>query len=92
MGSDTSGFYEALVAALREDPDVILVGEIRDLNTIRTAIVAAETGHLVFTTVHAGDCVGTIERLVAVFPADEQDGVRRQLALVLRAVVTRSTY
>jgi twitching motility protein PilT len=89
VGSDTSGFYEALVAALREDPDVILVGEIRDLNTIRTAIVAAETGHLVFTTVHAGDCVGTIERLVAVFPADEQDGVRRQLALVLRAVVAQ---
>ena len=77
------------MAALRQDPDVILVGEIRDLNTIRTAIVAAETGHLVFTTVHAGDCVGTIERLVAVFPADEQDGVRRQLAMVLRAVVAQ---
>jgi twitching motility protein PilT len=89
VGSDASGFYEALVAALREDPDVILVGEIRDLNTIRTAIVAAETGHLVFTTVHAGDCVGAIERLVAVFPADEQDGVRRQLALVLRAIVAQ---
>jgi len=89
VGSDTPGFYEALVAALREDPDVILVGEIRDLNTIRTAIVAAETGHLVFTTVHAGDCVGAVERLVAVFPADEQDGVRRQLALVLRAVVAQ---
>ena len=72
-----------------EDPDVILVGEIRDLNTIRTAIVAAETGHLVFTTVHAGDCVGAIERLVAVFPADEQDGIRRQLALVLRAIVAQ---
>ena len=55
------------MASLRQDPDVILVGEIRDLNTIRTAIVAAETGHLVFTTVHAGDCVGAIERLVAVF-------------------------
>ena len=68
---------------------MILVGEIRDLNTIRTAIVAAETGHLVFTTVHAGDCVGAIERLVAVFPADEQDGIRRQLALVLRAIVTQ---
>lgn len=89
VGSDTSGFYEALVASLREDPDVILVGEIRDLNTIRTAIVAAETGHLVFTTVHAGDCVGAIERLVAVFPADEQDGIRRQLSLVLRAVITQ---
>ncbi len=89
VGTDTCGFYEALVASLREDPDVILVGEIRDLNTIRTAIVAAETGHLVFTTVHAGDCVGAIERLVAVFPADEQDGIRRQLALVLRAVIAQ---
>lgn len=89
VGLDTPGFYEALVAAMREDPDVILVGEIRDLNTIRTAIVAAETGHLVFTTVHAGDCVGAIERLVAVFPADEQDGIRRQLSLVLRAVITQ---
>jgi len=89
VGTDTSAFYEALVAALRQDPDVILVGEIRDLNTIRTAIVAAETGHLVFTTVHAGDCVGAIERLVAVFPADEQDGIRRQLALVLKAVIAQ---
>jgi twitching motility protein PilT len=89
VGTDTCGFYEALVAALRQDPDVILVGEIRDLNTIRTAIVAAETGHLVFTTVHAGDCVGAIERLVAVFPADEQDGIRRQLALVLRAIIAQ---
>jgi len=89
IGTDASSFHEALVASLRQDPDVILVGEIRDLNTIRTAIVAAETGHLVFTTVHAGDCVGTIERLVSVFPADEQDGIRRQLALVLRAIVAQ---
>jgi twitching motility protein PilT len=89
VGTDASGFYEALVASLREDPDVILVGEIRDLNTIRTAIVAAETGHLVFTTVHASDCVGTIERLVSVFPADEQDGIRRQLSLVLRAIIAQ---
>ena len=89
VGTDASGFYEALVASLRQDPDVNLVGEIRDLNTIRTAIVAAETGHLVFTTVHAGDCVGAIERLVSVFPADEQDGIRRQLALVLRAVIAQ---
>jgi len=89
VGTDASSFYEALVAALRQDPDVILVGEIRDLNTIRTAIVAAETGHLVFTTVHAGDCVGAIERLVSVFPADEQEGIRRQLSLVLRAVIAQ---
>jgi twitching motility protein PilT len=89
VGTDASSFHEALVASLRQDPDVILVGEIREINTIRTAIIAAETGHLVFTTVHAGDCVGTIERLVSVFPADEQDGIRRQLALVLRAVIAQ---
>ncbi len=89
VGADASGFYEALVAALRQDPDVILVGEIRELNTIRTAITAAETGHLVFATVHAGDCVGSVERLVSVFPADEQDGIRRQLSLVLRAIVAQ---
>jgi twitching motility protein PilT len=87
--TDVPDFNAALVAALREDPDVILVGECRDVKTIRMAITAAETGHLVFTTVHAGDCVGTIERLVGVFPADEQDGIRRQLALVLRAVVNQ---
>lgn len=89
VGSDTSGFNDALVASLRQDPDVVLVGEIRDLDTIRTAITASETGHLVFSTVHAGDCVGTIERLVSVFPADEQGGIRRQLALVLRAIVAQ---
>ncbi|HWA98383.1 MAG TPA: ATPase, T2SS/T4P/T4SS family, partial [Pirellulales bacterium] len=89
VGADTESFNEALVASLRQDPDVILVGEIRDLATIRTAITAAETGHLVFTTVHAGDCVGTIERLVSVFPADEQAGIRRQLSLVLRAIIAQ---
>lgn len=89
VGMDTTSFNEALVASLRQDPDVILVGEIRDLATIRTAITAAETGHLVLTTVHAGDCVGTIERLVSVFPADEQPGIRRQLALVLKAIIAQ---
>lgn len=89
IGPDASGFNEALVASLRQDPDVILVGEIRDLETIRTAIAAAETGHLVFTTLHAGDCAGSVERLVSVFPADEQDGIRRQLALVLRGIVSQ---
>ena len=87
--TDVPDFNSALVSALREDPDVILVGECRDLKTIRMAITAAETGHLVFTTVHAGDCVGTLERLVGVFPADEQDGIRRQLGLVLKAVVNQ---
>ncbi len=89
VGTDAGSFNDALVAALRQDPDVILVGEIRDLNTIRTAITAAETGHLVLTTVHAGDCVGAVERLVSVFPADEQAGIRRQLSMVLRAVVAQ---
>jgi twitching motility protein PilT len=89
VGIDAPSFNDALVASLRQDPDVVLVGEIRDLDTIRTAITAAETGHLVFTTLHAGDCVGSIERLVSVFPADEQDGIRRQLSLVLRGIVAQ---
>ncbi len=89
IGRDCSSFNEALVASLRQDPDVILVGEIRELHTIRTAITASETGHLVLTTVHAGDCVGVVERIVSVFPAGEQDGVRKQLSLVLRAIVTQ---
>lgn len=89
VGLDAPTFNDALVASLRQDPDVVLVGEIRDLETIRTAITAAETGHLVFTTLHAGDCVGSIERLVSVFPADEQDGIRRQLALVLRGIIAQ---
>lgn len=89
VGLDAPSFNDALVASLRQDPDVVLVGEIRDLDTIRTAITAAETGHLVFTTLHAGDCVGSIERLVSVFPSDEQDGIRRQLSLVLRGVVAQ---
>lgn len=89
IGLDAASFNEALVASLRQDPDVVLVGEIRDMETIRTAITAAETGHLVFTTLHAGDCVGSIERLVSVFPADEQDGIRRQLSLVLRGIVAQ---
>jgi twitching motility protein PilT len=89
IGPDAPSFNDALVASLRQDPDVILVGEIRDLDTIRTAITAAETGHLVFTTLHAGDCASSIERLVSVFPADEQDGIRRQLSLVLRAIIAQ---
>ena len=89
IGSDASDFNSALVAALRQDPDVILVGEIRDLETIRTAITAAETGHLVFATVHASDCVSSLERLVSVFPVEEQVGIRRQLSTVLRAVIAQ---
>ena len=86
IGRDATDFNSALVAALRQDPDVILVGEIRDLDTIRTALRAAETGHLVFATLHAGDCAGAVERMVSVFPADEQPSIRQQLALVLRGI------
>lgn len=86
IGRDAVSFNNALVEALRQDPDVILVGEIRELETIRTAITAAETGHLVFTTLHAGDCAGAVERMVSVFPAGEQDGIRHQLSMVLRGV------
>ncbi len=86
VGRDTKSFNDALVEALRQDPDVILVGELRDLDTMRTALRAAETGHLVLATVHAGDCTGAIERLLSVFPPDEQESARRQLALVLRGI------
>ena len=89
IGVDSDSFNDALVASLRQDPDVILVGEIRELETIRTAITAAETGHLVLATVHAPDCMGVIERMVSVFPTAEQAGVRRQLALVLKSVVAQ---
>ena len=89
VGRDAKSFNDALVESLRQDPDVILVGEIRDLATFRTALAASETGHLVFATLHAGDCVGAIERFVSVFPAEEQNGVRRQLALVLRGVLAQ---
>jgi len=89
VGRDATSFNSALVAALRQDPDVILVGEIRDLETIRTALRAAETGHLVLATLHAGDCAGAVERLAAVFPAEEQPSVRQQLALVLRGIFTQ---
>lgn len=89
VGRDAKSFNDALVEALRQDPDVILVGEIRDLDTVRTALRAAETGHLVFTTLHAGDCMGAIERLISVFPAEEQPGARHQLALALRGIVAQ---
>ena len=89
LGVDCPSFGDALVSSLRQDPDVILVGEIREIETIRIALAAAETGHLVFTTVHAGDSVGVIERITSVFPAEEQAGVRQQLALVMRACVSQ---
>lgn len=87
--ADTLSFPAALRAALRQDPDVILVGEMRDLDTISTALHAAETGHTVFSTLHTMDAVETINRVVTVFPPTEQKQARLQLASVLRAVVSQ---
>jgi twitching motility protein PilT len=88
IGADTETFGKALRSALRQDPDVILVGEMRDHETIDTALLAAETGHLVFSTLHTLDATETINRVVAVFPPHQQTQVRLQLATVLRAVVS----
>ena len=87
---DTLGFNEALRSALREDPDVILVGEMRDLETIRLALSAAETGHLVFGTLHTSSAAKTIDRIVDVFPAEEKDMVRAMLSESLRAVISQT--
>lgn len=87
---DTHGFNEALRSALREDPDTILVGELRDLETIRLALTAAETGHLVFGTLHTTSAAKTIDRVVDVFPAAEKDMVRTMLSESLRAVISQA--
>ncbi len=87
---DTLGFNEALRSALREDPDVVLVGEMRDLETIRLALTAAETGHLVFGTLHTSSAAKTIDRVVDVFPAAEKDMIRAMLSESLRAVISQS--
>ncbi len=86
---DTANFSTALRAALRQDPDVILVGEMRDLETISTALLAAETGHLVLSTLHTLDATETIQRIIAVFPPPEQKQIRLQLAATLKAVVSQ---
>jgi len=90
MGDDTRSFSAALINALRHDPDVIVVGEMRDLDTIATAITAAETGHLVLGTLHTTDAAQTIERLVDIFPPAQQQQIRLQLALVLEAVLSQT--
>ena len=87
---DTLGFNEALRSALREDPDVILVGEMRDLETIRLALSAAETGHMVFGTLHTSSAAKTIDRIVDVFPADEKDMIRAMLSESLKAVIAQT--
>ncbi len=88
--TDTLGFSEALRSALREDPDVVLVGEMRDLETIRLAMTAAETGHLVFGTLHTTSAAKTIDRIVDVFPGEEKSMVRSMLSESLRAVISQT--
>jgi twitching motility protein PilT len=87
---DTHGFNQALRSALREDPDIILVGEMRDIETIRLALTAAETGHLVFATLHTSSAAKTIDRIIDVFPAGEKSMVRSMLSESLRAVIAQT--
>ncbi len=89
IGRDTKSFDDGLRAILREDPDVILIGELRDRNTIDTALTAAETGHLVFATLHTSSAAESIDRMVGVFPADYQNQIRLQISTCLRAVLTQ---
>ncbi|HEX6203551.1 MAG TPA: PilT/PilU family type 4a pilus ATPase [Thermoanaerobaculia bacterium] len=89
VGRDSPSFAAALRAALRQDPDVIVLGEMRDLDTMATALTAAETGHLVLSTVHANDVVQALHRIVDVFPAGQQEQIRQQLSLALHAVVAQ---
>jgi len=88
IGTDTASFPDALRAALRQDPDVIMVGEMRDLETVDTSLKAAETGHLVFSTIHTSDVASTINRLVSFFPVEEQINVRARLADNIKAIVS----
>jgi twitching motility protein PilT len=90
IGGDTKSFARALKSALRQDPDVILVGELRDLETVSLALTAAETGHLVFATLHTNSCVSTLSRMIDVFPAAQQSQVRGQIAGVLQATVAQT--
>ncbi len=89
LGSDTYSFAGALRACLRQDPDVIMIGEMRDLDTIATAITAAETGHLVFSTLHTISAAQSIERIIDVFPSNQQEQIKVQLSTTLQAVVTQ---
>ena len=89
VGTDTATFAAALKYALRQNPDVVLIGEMRDLETISAAVTAAETGHLVFATLHTLSAVQTIERIIDVFPADQQGQIRYQLAFTLEGIVTQ---
>jgi twitching motility protein PilT len=90
IGPDATSFAEALRGALRQDPDVILLGEMRDLETIATALTAAETGHLVFATLHTQDAPSTVDRLIDVFPGAQQEQVRVQIASTIQGIVTQT--
>jgi twitching motility protein PilT len=90
VGEDTKSFASALKHVLRQDPDIILVGEMRDLETISVALTAAETGHLVFATLHTQDAAQTIDRVIDVFPPEQQDQVRVQLASAIQGVVCQT--
>src|SRR4051794_4502468 len=90
VNSDTRGFAEALRTALRQDPDVVLVGEMRDLETIESALRIAETGHLTFATLHTNSAASTINRIIDVFPSDQQAQIRAQLSLVLEGILCQS--
>lgn len=90
VGHDTNSFARALKSVLREDPDVILIGELRDLETVALALTAAETGHLVFATLHTNSCVSTLNRLIDVFPPHQQLQVRAQISLSLQAVLSQT--
>lgn len=90
VGSDTKSFQRALKYILRQDPDVVLVGELRDMETIEMALTVAETGHLVFATLHTNSCVQTINRIIDVFPANHQPQVRAQLSFVLEGVLSQT--
>ncbi len=92
VGQDTQSFAIALRAALRQDPDVILVGEMRDLETIAMAVTAAETGHLVFSTLHTNDTAQAIDRIIDVFPPHQQNQIRMQLASVLQGIVAQQLF
>ncbi|MDD2218441.1 MAG: PilT/PilU family type 4a pilus ATPase, partial [Eubacteriales bacterium] len=89
IGKDTVSYAKGLRAILREDPDVIMIGEMRDLETIETAITAAETGHLVFATLHTNSAIDSVDRIVGVFPAERQQQIRMQLSTTLRAVLAQ---
>ena len=89
IGRDTGSFSQGLRAALREDPDILLVGEMRDMDTIETALTAAETGHLVFATLHTNSASDSIDRIVSVFPEGRQQQIRMQLSMTLIAVLTQ---